>query len=62
MQVIGKFESSPGALRDGFYRFRHPQPAAFRLNNLAHATYAWTLYSISPNEEESFEDSAAFNI
>lgn len=64
MQVIGKFESREGVtLREQSYRFHHPQPAVFRLNNLAHATYAWTLYSIAPAaNEEHFEDAASFNI
>lgn len=63
MQIIGKFESPEGTtLRDNFYRFRHPPCAIFRINNLAHSSYTWTLYSINETNEECFEDSAWFNI
>ena len=54
MQVMGKFESGlTHNTRDNMYRFRNTPSASFRLNNLGHSTYTWTLYAIGAEDEQA---------
>jgi hypothetical protein len=64
MQVIGRFESDQSQiLRDNLYRFKTTSPTEFRVYNLTHSTYSWSLYSLSPEtKQEIFEDSASFSL
>lgn len=64
MQIIGKFENDPNvSLKDSFYRFRNAHPVEFRVTNLNHSSYTWSLYLVNPETmEETFVDTASFNI
>lgn len=64
MQVMGKFESGlTHNTRDNMYRFRNTPSASFRLNNLAHSTYTWTLYAVDPSTLlETYIDCANFDM
>lgn len=64
MQIIGKFENDPNvSLKDSFYRFRKAHPVEFRVTNLNHSNYTWSLYLVNAETmEERFVDTASFNI
>lgn len=62
MQVFGNYPSgNKNNLKDTLYRFKLVQGSRFRLKNVYHSTYTWSLYSVGHEDGvEEFEDAVSF--
>jgi len=48
MQIINKFSSGfDHNIKDSIYRFGNPEINSFRVTNMDHTIYTWSIYKVS---------------